>query len=342
MNQNRILLAMSGGVDSSAAAILLKEQGFEVTGLVLKMSPAHDQTVLDAQAAAEQAGVPLLVRDLTEAFARDVITPFMEEYQRGRTPNPCVICNPKLKFRALLEAANEADCFWIATGHYAGLRRENGITYLTKGENLDRDQSYMLCRLQQDVLSRLILPLVSLPKPEVRAIAERAGLSCAKKPDSQEICFVPDNDYAGFIEKRCGACPLGDFISPEGAVCGRHSGIIHYTVGQRKRLGIALGRPVFIKKIDPVSNRIFLADLQEGAQNEILLSDFSSTFPDAVQDGIAVQVKIRSRATPADAVIYREGEQLRVKFAEPQRFPAPGQTAVVYRENVVLGGGFIE
>lgn len=342
MNEKSVLLAMSGGVDSSACAVLLKEQGYEVAGVVLKMSPAHEQTVEDARIAAEQAGIPLFVRDMTEEFDRQVITYFMDEYQKGRTPNPCVACNPKLKFRALLEAANEHGYQWMATGHYAGLRRENGITYLTKGENLERDQSYMLCRLGQDVLSRLMFPLASMPKAEVRQVAERAGLSCAKKPDSQEICFIPDNDYAAFIEQRRGKCPTGDFISPEGSPCGRHAGIIHYTVGQRKGLGIALGRPVFIKRIDPISNQIFLADAKDALEPEILLSGLSLTFPGAIWDGMEAEVKIRSRATPAKATLHQEGELIRVRFAEPQRAPARGQTAAIYDGDVVLGGGFIE
>lgn len=341
MNNSKVLLAMSGGVDSSAAAILLTEQGYQVTGLVLKMSSAHGQTVEEAQAAAEQAGVPLLVRDMTEEFDREIITYFMDEYQKGRTPNPCVLCNPRLKFRALLETAEEQGCGLIATGHYAGLRREGNVTYLTKGENLERDQSYMLCRLGQEVLSRLLLPLAALPKAEVRALAERAGLSCAKKPDSQEICFIPDNDYGAFIEARRGKSAPGVFISPEGKPCGEHKGILHYTVGQRKGLGIALGRPVFIKSIDPESNRIFLADGADSFEQELLLSGLSQTFPGAVEDGMRAEVKIRSRAVPAPARLYREGELWRVVFEEPQRAPAPGQTAAIYQNDIVLGGGYI-
>ena len=343
MNENkRVLLAMSGGVDSSAAAVLLREQGYEVAGVVLKMSPAHGQTVEDAKTAASQLGIPLFVKDMTAEFDREVVSYFAAEYRKGRTPNPCVVCNPKLKFKALLDTANAEGYDWIATGHYAGLRRENGVTYLTKGENLERDQSYMLCRLGQDVLSRLMFPLSHLPKPQVREIAEKAGLSCAKKPDSQEICFIPDNDYARFIEERLGKSEPGEFISPEGLPCGIHQGIIHYTIGQRKGLGIALGRPVFVKSIDPATNRVYLADAADSFEEEVFLTDLSCTFPNSIHSGMEAEVKIRSRANPAKSTLTLENGLVRVRFAEPQRAPAPGQTGAIYQGDVVLGGGFIE
>ena len=343
MNENkRVLLAMSGGVDSSAAAVLLREQGYEVAGVVLKMSPAHGQTVEDAKTAASQLGIPLFVKNMTAEFDREVVSYFAAEYRKGRTPNPCVVCNPKLKFKALLDTANAEGYDWIATGHYAGLRRENGVTYLTKGENLERDQSYMLCRLGQDVLSRLMFPLSHLPKPQVREIAEKAGLSCAKKPDSQEICFIPDNDYARFIEERLGKSEPGEFISPEGLPCGIHQGIIHYTIGQRKGLGIALGRPVFVKPIDPATNRVYLADAADSFEEEVFLTDLSCTFPNSIHSGMEAEVKIRSRANPAKSTLTLENGLVRVRFAEPQRAPAPGQTGAIYQGDVVLGGGFIE
>lgn len=342
MNEKRILVALSGGVDSSVCAWLLKEQGWDVGGVVLKMSPAHEQTVKDAQASAEQLGIPLFVRNLSETFSQEVVEYFMDEYARGRTPNPCIVCNPRVKFRALLEAADAEGYGWAATGHYAGLERRENVTYLTRGKNLDRDQSYMLYRLGQRELSRLLFPLAALPKPEVREIARKAGLSCAVKPDSQEICFIPDNDYAGFIEARRGAFPEGDFISPEGTPCGKHRGIIHYTVGQRKRLGVALGRPVFIREIDPKTNRIYLADGADTCEGEIRVSGISETFSGAIRDGMEAAVKIRSRANPVPAKVFREENGLRIQFAEPQRAPARGQSAVLYDGEIVLGGGFID
>ncbi len=344
----KVLVAVSGGVDSAVSVHLLKEAGYEVMGVVMKMSPAHDATVEDARRAALQLDIPLTVADCTGRFDREVVSYFMNEYRSGRTPSPCVVCNPLVKFRVLAEEADRLGCEKIATGHYAGLRQQDGITLLTRGEDPARDQSYMLARLTQPVLSRLLLPLSTLSKDRVREIAAGLGLSCAAKPDSQEICFIPDGDYAAYIEGRAGSCPPGDFISPEGRPCGQHRGILHYTVGQRKKLGIALGRPVFIREIDPVSNRIYLADAGQEYAGSCTLSGLSETFPRslsgaALPEGMAVEAKIRSRAPLAAATLTLAPEgQARLAFETPQRAPAPGQLAVFYRDGVVLGGGFID
>lgn len=344
MEKKKILVALSGGVDSSTCVALLKEQGYEVAGVVLRMSRAHDQTVQDAKLAAEQLGIPLYVKDMETAFSELVIRYFMDEYAAGRTPNPCVVCNPLVKFRGLVETADEHGYPVIATGHYAGLRKsaDGERVFLTMAESRERDQSYMLCRLTQKELKRLYFPLADLPKPEVRRMAAEAGLSCAGKPDSQEICFIPDGDYAGYIEARRGEFPEGDYISPEGKICGRHKGIIHYTVGQRKKLGIALGKPVFIKRIDPAENRIYLAWGGEEYENEVTVRDVSETYPGALQDGMHCGVKVRSRAAVAPCTLYfQEDGKLRVVFDKPERAPAAGQTAAFYDGDVVLGGGFI-
>ncbi|MDD6032845.1 MAG: tRNA 2-thiouridine(34) synthase MnmA [Oscillospiraceae bacterium] len=338
----KVLVALSGGVDSAVCAHLLREQGCEVAGLVLRMSPAHDGAVRDAEQVARQLGIPLMVGEMGPLFQREVVDYFIAEYRRGRTPNPCVVCNPRVKFKALLDTADREGFDCIATGHYAALRREGEHTLLCRGEALERDQSYMLCRLGQPVLSRLLLPLAALPKEKVREIAASLGLDCARKPDSQENCFIPDNDYAGYIEARAGACPEGDFISPEGQVCGRHKGILHYTVGQRKKLGIALGRPVFIKRIDPDTNRIYLADSGDEYAPGITVTDLTMTFPGSLRDGMRVCVKIRSRAPLAPCTIRLAGDRAEVLFDQPQRAPAPGQLAAFYDGEVVLGGGFME
>ncbi|MBC8559922.1 tRNA 2-thiouridine(34) synthase MnmA [Fumia xinanensis] len=342
MEKKKVLVALSGGVDSSVCVHLLKQAGYEVGAVVLKMSPAHEGTVEDARRSAEEQGIPLVVKDMSEPFQKEVVSYFVSEYQRGRTPNPCIVCNPLVKFKALIDTADEEGYDFVATGHYAKLIRKDSLTYLAKGDSLARDQSYMLYRLGQRELSRLLFPLAELPKDEVRKIAAQIGLSCAQKPDSQEICFIPDNDYARYIEEKYGTSGPGDFISPEGVPCGRHKGIIHYTVGQRKRLGIALGRPVFVKEIDPVTNRVYLSDEKDAYENEILVSGISMTYPESIRDGIRAEVKIRSRATTVPCEVFIEGEKLKVVFDEPQKAPAKGQSAVLYDGAIVLGGGFIE
>lgn len=338
----RVLVALSGGVDSSVCVHLLQEQGYEAAGLVLRMSAAHQQTVADAQRAADQLGIPLFVGEMETLFEERVIRYFIEEYRRGRTPNPCVVCNPQVKFKALLETAGREGFDWIATGHYAGLRRQGAVTLLTQGKSLARDQSYMLSRLGQDVLSRLLLPLADLEKDQVRQAAAALGLDCAAKPDSQENCFIPDGDYASYIEARAGSCPQGDFISPEGEVCGRHQGILHYTVGQRKKLGIALGRPVFVQRIDPLNNRVYLADAADAFAGEITVAGLTETFPGSLRDGARVGVKIRSRAPVVPCTIALGDGGAAVRFDQPQRAPAPGQLAAFYDGEVVLGSGFIQ
>lgn len=340
--EKKVLVALSGGVDSAACARLLLDAGYEVAGCVLKMSPAHEGTVEDAKLAAEQLGIPLYVRDMQADF-RQVIGSFMAEYAAGRTPNPCVVCNPTVKFKGMLAAADELGYPYIATGHYAGLLREGERVYLTRGASAARDQSYMLCRLGQKELTRLIFPLAEMQKPDVRTLAEEAGLSCAGKPDSQEICFIPDGDYAGYIEARLGKFPEGDFISPEGKPCGKHKGIIHYTVGQRKKLGIALGKPVFIRRIDPAENRIYLAWGGDEYESAVTVSGLSETFPGAFRDGMRCGAKIRSRAAIAPCTLALLGDgRAKVVFDQPERAPAPGQTAAFYDGEIVLGGGFIE
>ena len=246
MKCNKILVALSGGVDSSVCVHLMKEQGYDVTGLVLHLSPAHNSTVEAAQAAADAMGIPLIVAQEEEWFQREVVTPWAEAYRRGQTPNPCILCNPSTKFALLCREAKARGFDTIVTGHYAGIEEREGRYLLKKAKFLPRDQSYMLYRLSQEQLSMLCLPLEGMAKDQVRAIAAQAGLPCASAPDSQEICFIPDNNYPSYIEERFGTMPEGDFISPEGNICGRHKGLLHYTVGQRKGLGIALGRPVFM------------------------------------------------------------------------------------------------
>ena len=309
----------------------------------MHLSPAHNSTVEAAQAAADAMGIPLIVAQEEEWFQREVVTPWAEAYRRGQTPNPCILCNPSTKFALLCREAKARGFDTIVTGHYAGIEEREGRYLLKKAKFLPRDQSYMLYRLSQEQLSMLCLPLEGMAKDQVRAIAAQAGLPCASAPDSQEICFIPDNNYPSYIEERFGTMPEGDFISPEGNICGRHKGLLHYTVGQRKGLGIALGRPVFIKSMDPRTNRIYLGDAGEEFAAGVVLRDCRWIPFDEPTRPIRAGVKIRSMAKEAEAQITPlPNGAARVLFDIPQRAPAPGQSCVFYDKDYVLGGGYIE
>lgn len=347
MSTKRVLVAVSGGVDSAVAVHLLRQQGYEVEGIILEFSPVHKAAVEQAKVVAEQLGIRLHVRECHREFEQNVILPFCREYKAGRTPNPCILCNPSTKFGLICQAAKEMDFDFIATGHYARIDHQaDGTAVLQKSSCLERDQSYMLYRLSQEQLAMLLLPLEGLEKPQVREIARQLGLVCADAPDSQEICWLPDGDYAAFIEQTLGKSEPGDFVSPDGQVCGRHKGLLHYTVGQRKHLGVALGYPVFIKEIDPEQNRIYLARTGEEYAGGVLLSDCviqPNPWLNVEQKTAHVLVKVRSRAPDAPATVTLLGDgRVQVVFDAPQRAPAPGQSCVIYRDAAVLGGGFIQ
>ena len=335
--QDKVLMGMSGGVDSSVAVRILQEQGFAVQGAVIRFSPAHDAAVEAARDAAASLGVPLHIIDAVSLFEQEVIAPFCESYCAGRTPNPCVICNPTVKFRLLAEKADELGCSYLATGHYARVERcPDGVCRLCTPESAARDQTYMLYRLPQTILERLVLPLGEFEKEDVREIAQDIGLHCADAPDSMEICFIPDGDYAAYIRARGLDPKQGRFIGPDGRDLGPHSGVDHYTVGQRKGLGLSAGRPLFVKSILE-NGDIQLAE--SGGEFNSRITVGSMVTP----DGLPLPngdycVKIRSAAQPVPCT-YTNGT---VTFPEPVRAPAPGQSAVFYRGGFVFGGGLIE
>ncbi|MFI3169763.1 MAG: tRNA 2-thiouridine(34) synthase MnmA [Faecalibacterium sp.] len=335
--QDKVLVGMSGGVDSSVTVRILQQQGFYVQGAVIRFSDAHQKAVDAALEAAEQLGVECMVLDVAELFEQEVITPFCESYCKGETPNPCVLCNPTVKFTALLAAADKLNFAYIATGHYARVETDNnGISHICLPESTARDQSYMLGRLGQNVLSRLLLPLGEFQKDDVRELATEFNLSCANAPDSMEICFIPDNDYAGYIKARGLAGKDGRFLSPEGKDLGAHKGVLHYTVGQRKGLGIALGKPAFVREICENGN-IQLAYAGDEYFSTIQIRDLASANGEVLPQGEYL-IKIRSAATPSPC--YFDGDAT-ITMPEPIRAPAPGQSAVFYHADAVLGSAFI-
>ena len=338
--QDRVLVGMSGGVDSSVTVRILQEQGFAVEGAVIRFSPAHETAVAEAKTAAATLGIPVHVIDAGDVFEREVVVPFCENYCDGRTPNPCILCNPAVKFRMLAEQADTLGIRYISTGHYARIERcADGVCRLCAPESAARDQTYMLYRLSGEILERLILPLGEFQKEDVREIARDIGLDCADAPDSMEICFIPDGDYAAFIQTR-GMQPLaGRFIGPDGEDLGPHLGVDHYTVGQRKGLGLALGRPVFVKTILK-NGDIQLAESGGEFNTAVQVEDVVTPDGNPLPDGDYL-AKIRSTASPAACRVHTEGGVLTALFAKLVRAAAPGQSAVFYRDGYVIGGGII-
>ena len=345
---------MSGGVDSSVAAFLLKEQGFDCIGCTMKLFhselvPAKEDRsccslddVEDARGVARRLGMPYYVFNLSDRFREKVIEPFIQSYEKGSTPNPCIDCNRYLKFEKLYERALALSCDAIATGHYARICFEEGEYRLKKAHDPAKDQSYVLYSLTQEQLSRTLFPLGELNKQETRALAEAQGFVNARKPDSQDICFVPDGDYAGFIERSTGNLfPPGNFVDPEGHVLGRHRGIIHYTIGQRRGLGVPGPAPYYVAAVNPAENTVTLV-LEEGLMiREVSVGDMNIISPRGLPNGMHVRAKLRYRQPERPATVQWEGDRLLLRFDEVQRAPAPGQAAVLYDGETVLGGGTI-
>lgn len=345
------MLGMSGGVDSSAAALLLQKAGYEVVGVTLRLKPkrlwrgADRQLsdIEDARRVCRQIGIDHRVLDLTERFEQAVIAPFAALYEAGRTPNPCVLCNPAIKFGAMLDRAEQMGFDYIATGHYARIEQTPEGRFLLKKSYAAKDQSYVLYTLSQRQLSRTLLPVGDCSKPEIRALAEEAGLAVARKHDSQEICFVDDNDYAGFLERYTGhAAEPGDFLDSKGNVLGRHRGVTHYTVGQRKGLGVSFGRPMYVTKIDAGHNTVTLGGEPERYASALTAGDLNWIPFDTLKNKTRAQVKVRYSAVPAEAALTPLPDgRVRVAFTVPQKSVAPGQAAVFYDGDTVLGGGTI-
>ncbi|MEG1557440.1 MAG: tRNA 2-thiouridine(34) synthase MnmA [Oscillospiraceae bacterium] len=340
--KNRILVALSGGVDSSVCSLMLAKQNYDVEGVVFLMSDAHAPAVAAAQKSAEELGIELHIFDLRGEFEKNVILPFCETYCFGKTPNPCIICNPLVKFKALCDMADKLGIREVATGHYALVENICGEFIVKKALSLERDQSYMLYRLPQSILSRLVLPLGCLMKQEVRALAQSKGLSSGNAPDSQEICFIPDNDYPSFIHSRGMSGKPGSFIYPEGFVVCAHKGVENYTVGQRRGLNVSFGKPVYVSSIEENGN-IKLGYSSNEYSSKILVKDAIFTKLYEHCDEKNLFVKVRSAAKPAKCTVSaRTDNSFELTFETPLRAPAPGQSAVLYCEECIVAGGIIE
>ena len=351
----KVIIGMSGGVDSAVAAYLLKEAGYDVVGVTLRTWAGEDGQesrcceIDDARETARSIGIPYHAFNCVSDFEEKVVSPFVEDYLHGKTPNPCVVCNREIKWERLLYHANVLKADYIATGHYARVvQLENGRYTVRKAFHSEKDQTYMLYRLTQEQLARTLMPLGDYSKADVRKIAFEAGIQVASKPDSQEICFVSDGNYADFIrEHEGGAVPgEGNYVDESGNVLGRHKGIIHYTVGQRKGLGVAFGHPVYIKEIRADRNEIVLSGYDETYCKSILLRNlnFMSIAEPALGESVRCQVKVRYRHSGQYGLLEKINEDLfKVTFDEPVRFAAPGQSAVFYDDQgCLMGGGFIE
>ncbi|MBC8028596.1 MAG: tRNA 2-thiouridine(34) synthase MnmA [Pyrinomonadaceae bacterium] len=365
----KLAVAMSGGVDSSAAAAILKEQGHELVGFTMQLwnqrrgisvdengDPLPSRCcslddVYDARRVAEELGFPFYVLNLEREFERDVVQPFVASYLSGETPIPCVSCNSRLKFASLDKLAESLGCDKVATGHYARVEFDEAANRhrLFRGRNLDKDQSYFLWELTQEQLSRAMFPLGEMSKPEVREVARASSLAVAEKKESQEICFVPDGDYAGFIDRYLAAEDSqdrlpgeGEIVSRSGEVMGHHDGVHHYTIGQRRGIGIAHEKPLYVINIDAPKNQVVVGMQEDLLSREFIAAGVNWVAFDQPAMPVRAEVRVRYRHTPAEATITPlEHNRVRVIFEEPQRAITPGQATVFYRGDEVVGGGWI-
>ncbi|MSQ22687.1 MAG: tRNA 2-thiouridine(34) synthase MnmA [Dehalococcoidia bacterium] len=353
-SKGRVVVAMSGGVDSSVAAVLLKEQGYDVVGVTMRLF-AYDQAdsltsynkgcctpedVDDARRVCQIIGVPHYLMNFEREFQAHVIDYFCQEYARGRTPHPCLACNDKIKFNFLLQRALAMDADYVATGHYARVGYESGQWHLLKGIDPAKDQSYVLFTLRQQELEHTLLPVGVYPKSEIRAIALRAGLPVANKPDSQEICFIQQGDYRSFLAERLKPQP-GEIVDSHGNVLGHHQGIEQFTVGQRRGLGLASSKPIYVLGVNAETRRVIVGTAEELLQGTLWASQVN--YPAGAPEGpVEVRAKIRYKASEVPATLYPRGSEAVIRFQEPQRAVTPGQAVAFYVGEELLGGGIIE
>ena len=342
----KVLIGLSGGVDSSVAAAVLKQNGYDVLGATLKMHGGlknSEKDILDAKSVCENLNIEHYVFDFSCAFKREVEDYFINSYLNGYTPNPCIVCNKTVKFKALIEKADEMGVDYIATGHYSKMGKSGDRVLLYRPEDKSKDQTYVLYSLTQEQLRRTKMPLSDYTKAQIREIAEELKLINANRPDSQDICFIPDGDYAAFIKNNCD-CEIeqGNYTDINGNVIGRHKGVIHYTIGQRKGLGIALGKPAFVISKNVDTNTVVIGDEEHLFSTKVKLKDLNFIPFDALNGELKVTAKLRYRHKEAPATLRMISEDTaELEFSEPQRAPAPGQAAVFYDGDIVIGGGII-